>query len=160
MKKERVTIHQARLLKRLGFNEECSAYAWRWESDRDERVYEITTLNNYNSLNFTKTFSIPTVDQVIDWLRKKYNIIVYHTHIPFVCPKTRKIVYTFTPKICNPNWGWNQCITLKRGIQSADIYAAKRSAITIALNWILSQKSGKSKNNKKLSKHGTESKSD
>lgn len=159
MKKERVTIHQAKLLEQLGFDEKCSAYAWSWEGDGDESIYEITTLSNYNTHNLTKTFSMPTVDQAIDWLRKKYNIVVYHTHIPYVCPKTHKIVYTFTPKICNPNWGWNQRITLKRGIQSADIYAAKRSAITIALNWILSQKSEKSKNNKKLSKHGSKSKS-
>ena len=159
MKKERVTIHQAKLLKQLGFDEKCSAYAWHWEDDNVERIYEIPTLYNANNLlNFRNQYSAPTVDQVIDWLRKKYNIIVYHTHIPFVCPKTRKIVYTFTPKICNPEWGWNQRITLKRGIQSADIYAAKRSAITIALNWILSQKSEKSKNNKKLSKHGSKSK--
>ena len=159
MKKERVTIHQAELLRQLGFCEKCNAYAWSWE-DHGKRIYENSTMCNNNHDVLSLMFSVPTVDQVIDWLRKKYNIIVYHTHIPYVCPKTRKIVYTFTPKICNPNWGWNQRITLKRGIQSADIYAAKRSAITIALNWILSQKSEKSKNNKKLSKHGTESKSD
>lgn len=152
MKRERVTIHQAKLLKQLGFDEKCSGYVWSWESDHIERIYEVTTLNNYNSPNFIKTFSVPTVDQAIDWLRKKYNIIIYHTHVPYVCPKTRKIVYTFAAKICNPKWGWNHRILLKRGIQSADIYAAKRSAITIALNWILSQKSKKSKNNKKLSK--------
>ena len=157
MKKERVTIHQAELLRQLGFCEKCNAYGWDW-GDNNKHVYENNTLCNNNTDIFSNMFSVPTVDQVIDWLRKKYNIIVYHTHIPYVCPKTHKIVYTFTPKICNPDWGWNQRITLKRGIQSADIYAAKRSAITIALNWILSQKSEKSKNNKKLSKHESKSK--
>ena len=156
MKKERVTIHQAKLLKQLGFDERCSGYLWYW--DKEESSVCEQGMGDFNNSHLT--VSVPTVDQVIDWLRKKYNIIVYHTHIPYVCPKTRKIVYTFTPKICNPNWGWNQRITLKRGIQSADIYAAKRSAITIALNWILSQKSEKSKNNKKLSKHESKSKSD
>lgn len=159
MKKERVTIHQAKLLKQLGFDEKCSAYAWRWEDNDVERVYEIPTLCNANSLmSFRKQYSMPTVDQAIDWLRKKYNIIIYHSHVPYVCPKIHKIVYTFASKVCNPEWGWNHRILLKRGIQSADIYAAKRSAITIALNWILSQKSKKSKNNKKLSKHEPKSK--
>lgn len=155
MKNERVTIHQAKLVRQLGFNEKCTAFLWKWPDDK-VCIYEtaIVSVNSKMSLA-----SVPTVDQVIDWLRKKYNIIVYHTHIPYVCPKTHKIVYTFTPKICNPIWGWNQRITLKRGIQSRNIYAAKRSAITIALNWILSQKSEKSKNNKKLSKHGCKSKS-
>ena len=154
MKRERVTIHQAKLLKQLGFDEECNGLLWHWD-EKEERVYEHSSLCDYNDV---LTTSVPTVDQAIDWLRKKYNIIIYHTHVPYVCPKTRKIVYTFASKICNPKWGWNHRILLKRGIQSADIYAAKRSAITIALNWILSQKSKKSKNNKKLSKHGPKSK--
>lgn len=151
-----VTIKQAKTLKSIGFKELCANYAWFFY-DEPKLCYG-SALANWN--HHENAISVPDVDQVIDWLRRKYNIHVYNHAAPFVDPThDNKVCYTLDVKKCNPHWGWNQREPLGKA-KSHNIYACKRMCITIALRWILSQKSEKSKNNKKLSKHGSKSKSD
>ena len=88
--------------------------------------------------------AVPDVDQAIDWLRKKYHIIIYHSHAPFVNPQLNNaICYTFSIKQCDRQWGWNQRKSFGRTKMSKNIYSAKRMAITIALRGVLGPKSKK-----------------
>ena len=89
-----------------------------------------------------------TVDEVIDAIRMKFNVIIYNTAPPHVDPVSKKIIYGFSVKVCNTKWGWNARKYLGQTKWYTNIYQAKREAIDIAINWILSQKSEKSKNQK------------
>lgn len=86
-----------------------------------------------------------TVDEVIDAIRMKFKIIIYNTTPPYVDPISKKIIYGFSVKVCNTKWGWNARKYLGQTKWRTNIYQAKREAINIAINWILSQKSEKSK---------------
>ena len=88
------------------------------------------------------------IDSVIHALRVKYRIEIYNTAEPFVCPSGKhqcKVVYGFSVKICNPKWGWNTRQYLGKTDWLPNIWEAKRRAISIAIKWILSHKSQKSK---------------
>ena len=81
-----------------------------------------------------------TVDQIIDMIRKKYNVIIYHKAAPFV-DKNGKIIYNFTAKKCNPIHGWNSRIYIDTPSEwVSNIYEAKRRAIRAAARWILAHK--------------------
>ena len=86
-----------------------------------------------------------TVDEVIDALRTKFKVIVYNTAEPHVSPISNKIIYGFSVKVCNTKWGWNARKYLGQTKWRTNIYQAKREAINIAIKWILSHKSQKSK---------------
>lgn len=86
-----------------------------------------------------------TVDEVIDAIRMKFKVIIYNTAAPHVSPISNKIIYGFSVKACNTRWGWNARTYLGKTKWRTNIYQAKREAINIAINWILSQKSEKSK---------------
>lgn len=95
------------------------------------------------------------IDNVIHALRVKYNIEIYNTAEPFVCPSGKhmsKVVYGFSVKVCNPKWGWNARQYLGKTDWLPNIWEAKRRAINIAIKWILSHKSQKSKKSKTVSK--------
>ena len=113
-----VTKTQALALKELGFNE-ITLYA---------RGY----------------LSVPTVDEVIDWLRRKYNIVIYNKIEPFVDPvdETHKtILFKYGVKRCDVNHlGWNGRIDLGTTRLSKNVYSLKREGINIALKYIKSQK--------------------
>lgn len=89
------------------------------------------------------------VDTAIDHIRRKYNMHIYNIAPPFVTPVTKKVVYAFSVKVCNIQLGWNGRKTLGSTQWYENIYQAKRAALKIALDWILSQKSQKSKRTKK-----------
>jgi hypothetical protein len=89
------------------------------------------------------------IDVAIDYLRRKYNVHIYNTAPPFVAPATKKVVYAFSVKVCNTQLGWNGRKTLGSTKWYENVYQAKREALKIALNWILSQKSQKSKKPKR-----------
>lgn len=88
------------------------------------------------------------IDTVIDIIRKKYKVVIYNTTPPHVEEKTKKIVYGFSVKVCNTKWGWNARKYLGQTKWRTNIYQAKREAINIAIKWILSHKSQKSKKSK------------
>ena len=73
-----VTITQAMALKELGFREPTPCYFWigaiilACEPDNSNRIKDCE--------------SVPTTDEVIDWLRRKYNIVIYNKVEPFVDP--------------------------------------------------------------------------
>lgn len=91
------------------------------------------------------------VDSVIDYLRKKHNVIIYNSMEPFVDPRTKKILYRFSVKFCNMRDGWNGREYIGRSTLTCDIYSAKRQAIWLAIRWINKQRNGK----KKLSARST-----
>lgn len=88
------------------------------------------------------------VDAVIDKLRTKYHIMIYNTAEPFVNAQN-KVEYGFSVKVCSSKWGWNARKYLGKTKWRTNIYQAKREAINIALRWILSHKSQKSKKSKR-----------
>ena len=99
-----------------------------------------------------------TIDEVIDAIRMKFKVIIYNTAPPHVCPTSNKIIYGFSVKVCNTRWGWNARKYLGQTKWRTNIYQAKREAINIAINWILSQKSEKSKKSKIVAINGTKQK--
>ena len=99
-----------------------------------------------------------TIDEIIDTIRRRFNVIVYNTAPPHVCPTSKKIIYGFSVKVCNTKWGWNARKHLGQTKWRTNIYQAKREAIDIAINWILSQKSEKSKKSKIVAINGTKQK--
>jgi hypothetical protein len=95
-----------------------------------------------------KGYKLAMIDDVIDWLRRKYNIHVYTAMEPFVDPTTenKPVLYRFAVKYCNQRDGWNGRIYIGETKLSPNVYTLKKQAITLALRWI------KNKNVKKLSK--------
>lgn len=98
------------------------------------------------------------IDEVIDRLRKKYNVVIYHKSTPFI-DSSGKIIYNFAAKCCNPKFGWNGRTYIDTPSKwDSNIYEAKRRAIRAAARWILahkcqkisikSRKNGKSKERK------------
>lgn len=98
------------------------------------------------------------LDDVIDVIRRRFNVIIYNTAPPHVDPVSKKIIYGFSVKVCNTKWGWNARKYLGQTKWRTNIYQAKREAINIAINWILSQKSEKSKKSKIVAINGTKQK--
>lgn len=86
-----------------------------------------------------------TVDDAIDWLRRKYNIVIYNTIEPFVDPVSNKILYRMSVKQCNLRDGWNGRIYIGESKLTSNIYAAKRQAVSIAIRWIKKKCNGKRK---------------
>ena len=87
-------------------------------------------------LGFDYCMIYPTVDQIIDFLRKKYNIIIYNKIEPFVDPKMHNIVFKFAVKWCNIRDGWNGRKYIGETKLLTDIYEAKREAIDIAIEYL------------------------
>ena len=84
--------------------------------------------------------SINSVDDVIDRIRKKYNVVIYHKSTPFV-DSSGKIIYNFAAKCCNPKMGWNGRTYIDTPSKwDSNIYEAKRRAIRAAAQWILTHK--------------------
>ncbi len=112
-------------LYKLGFDEES------------DDVYSFTKLGGEKELLWQ-----PNVDHVIDWLRRKYNIVIYNAIEPFVDPTAKKprILYRYSVKKCNLRDGWNGRKYIGESKLVENIYSAKRQAIMIALRYIKSQK--------------------
>ncbi len=112
-------------LKKLGFREYC--------------LYSKTITNIWGMHERIYT---PTVDDAIDWLRRKYNIVIYNSIEPFVDPTAKKprILYRYSVKWCNLRDGWNGRKYIGESKLVENIYSAKRQAIMIALRYIKSQK--------------------
>ena len=80
------------------------------------------------------------VDYVIDRMRTKYNVIIYHRAPPFL-DYSGKIMYNFNAKYCNPKMGWKSPTYINMTSEwDSNIYEAKRRAIRAAARWILAHK--------------------
>lgn len=137
IKRTLVTKTQALALKELGFNEPTVGYFWTdWED------FDIDFRSPENNNHIKDCVSIPTVDEVIDWLRRKYNIVIYNKIEPFVDPTdtTHKIIlFKYGVKKCDVNnLGWNGRIDLGSTRLSTNVYSLKKEAINIALKYIKS----------------------
>ena len=112
------------------------------------QVKQLFELEYYGYLVMIKGRKLAMVDDVIDWLRRKYNIHVYTAMEPFVDPtdEKRPVLYRFAIKYCNQRDGWNGRIYIGETKLSPNVYTLKKQAITLALRWI------KKNNIKKLSK--------
>lgn len=137
IKNNLITKTQAQTLKKLGFKEPTSGYLWK----QGGRII-IGAAWNRNSSN--ACISIPTTDEVIDWLRRNYNILIYNKIEPFVDPadQTHKtILFRFGIKQCDTkHLGWNGRIYIGETRLSKNVYSLKREAISVALKHIKSQK--------------------
>lgn len=90
--------------------------------------------------------TIPTVDEAIDFLRKKFNVVIYNKAAPFVDPITNSYIrYAFKVKFCDTKNGWNFRENIGESKWSKNIYSAKRQAITIAIKYAAKIKARKAK---------------
>lgn len=147
-----VTATLALRLWNYGYRERCARFAYRigdkyiisgWISYENWR-----TVKRYMIVDGKKVPSeipVPTVDEAIDWLRKKYNIVICNKTDPYVCPKTGKIQFGYRIKKCYPKAGWNMRQYIGVSIWSANIYAAKRDAIRKALTWLKKDQNAKTR---------------
>ena len=133
-----VTKTQAQALKELGFKELTSCYFWTEDNTG------IMSGVPDNSNNIKHCVSVPTTDEAIDWLRRKYNIVIYNQIEPFVDPTDtshKSILFRFGVKKCDTNnLGWNGRRDLGSSRLNTNVYSLKREAISIAIKYIKSQK--------------------
>ena len=140
MKASLVTIKQAQELKALGFNDEVSHYVIPTIPNipiRERIPYDHNSLGSW--------LSIPTCDEVIDWLRRKYNVHIYTLIAPFVDPTNdeRPVLYRYAIKFCNKRDGWNGRVYIGETNLSKNVYSLKRQAIWLAIRWIKANKKPK-----------------
>ena len=131
-----VTLRQALLLRKLGFKEPCMHSAYKFGNMEKWRIDNVGRYATANNKLYPCVIAIPTCDEAIDWIRRKYSIHIVNRIIPFVDPiKQGKVLHAYCVKKCNMRDGWNFRVML--GYKSShDIYAAKRACITIALKSI------------------------
>lgn len=123
MVKDSITLNQCKSLFKLGYKNGKGFGYFHLIQDSKGRV--------------TDWISVPTCDQVIDWLRANHNVIIYNAVEPVVDPKNSgKILYRFAIKWCNKRDGWNGRIYIGTTRFAANIYSLKREAITKALQWL------------------------
>jgi len=139
MKANLVTLKQAQELKTLGFRDEVSTSM----SVETGNIYYQGLPGNHNYFNFW--VSVPTVDEAIDWLRRKYSVHIYTPIPPFVDPtdSTNPILYRYAVKFCNKRDGWNGRVYVGETNLSENIYSLKRQAIWLAIRWIKQNKKPK-----------------
>lgn len=129
-----VTINQAIILKKLGYKESCVHYAWAMG---DKPLITEGVSANWNKPGSSAFMSVPTVDEAIDWLRRKFGIVIYNNSAPFVDPHTNDFIhYGYAVKRCYVHSGYNFREKIGKVVSSKNIYAAKRMAIAIALRYI------------------------
>ena len=76
------------------------------------------------------------VDYMINYLRIKYDVIIYNKMAPFVHPVTKEIIFCFAVKWCNRRDGWNGRIQIGESKYTPDIQQAKLEAIHLAMKWL------------------------
>ena len=144
-----VSIKQAEILKELGFKELVRRFAYKEVNEKKFKLMpDQEELYEYSGPRYSRITNryllIPTVDQAIDWIRCKFDVVIYNSAEPFVKPLTKDIVYAYGVKYCNRRDGWNGRIIIDRGGDwCKDPNAAKRRALTKALNFIKKEKDAK-----------------
>ena len=132
-----VTIKQALILRDLGFKESTTRHAYRFDSTYYLQPGGITIKQNVPK--HSAMLAMPTVDQAIDYIRRKYNIIIFDATEPFVDLNKNSIMYSYKVKLCNKKWGWNYRKYIGKSKWSADSYAMKRQALWIAFRYIIKE---------------------
>lgn len=135
-----VTIKQAKELRDLGFVGPTMRHAYSFDKEHYKMQNQHVRILTTNNKRHKALLCIPTVDEAIDFIRKKYSIVIYNRIAPFVDEKTHKIHYSYAVKYCNELWGWNHRKFIGSSRTSVNIYAMKRSAITIAIRHIKKDK--------------------
>lgn len=144
-----VSTKQAEILKELGFTETTQRYAYKSINGNKFKLAENIGKNyRYNKPRFSGFLQlyllVPTVDQAIDWIRRKFDVVIYNSAEPFVKPLTKDIVYAYSVKYCNKRDGWNGRVIIDRGGEwCKDPNTAKRRALTKALNFIKKERDAK-----------------
>lgn len=105
---------------------------------RIEAIVTTTQFEELRKLKFDPVINSVSLDGVIDWLRRKHNIIIYNSIEPFVDPVSdnHHILYRFSVKRCNLRDGWNGREYIGESKLTKNIYTAKRQAITLAIKWL------------------------
>lgn len=133
-----VTKTQAKALKELGFKE-LSMYYYL------PNTWKVRVNCDYPRKNgkYLQGCSLPTADEAIDWLRRKYNIIIYNKIEPFVDPTDdthKTILFKYGVKLCDTqHLGWNGRTDLGTTRLAKNVYSLKREAIDIAIKYIKSR---------------------
>ena len=138
MKKNLVSRSIARSLKELGFRDEVAS--WTKEKFIGTGIPENSNTKWHAALGY---ISMPTVDEAIDWLRRKYNVVIYEYMEPFVDPRIdnpNRILYKYSVKWCNLRDGWNGRVYIGESNLLSNVYTVKRQAIAIAIKWIKKNK--------------------
>lgn len=145
MKKNLVSLTIARSLRELGFRDEVAS----WEKEKTVRI-GLPENSNSKWLSALGYMSMPTVDEAIDWLRRKYNIVIYEYMEPFVDPRVdnpNRMLYRYAVKWWNLHDAWkgkryriNGRVHIGESNLLANIYTAKREAIMVAIKWIKKNK--------------------
>lgn len=88
----------------------------------------------------------PTVDEAIDFLRRKYNVIIYNAMEPFVDPTAKKptILFRYKIKWCNLRDGWNGRCYIGSTELTKYPNTGKKTALRIAIKWIKQHEQTKS----------------
>lgn len=120
MKDNRVTLLQAKRLKRMGYNNPSTAYLIGNTLVKYQASNDWNHKRDYSNLTFPY-ISVPTCDEVIEWLFDKYNIYIQIVRwreankFSYHIAKDMKILYDGTGRM----FKYNNCV--------------KRSAIAKAL---------------------------
>lgn len=135
-----VTLKQAKDLRSLGFVGPTVNYAYRFSKDEEYILQkrELLGLVKYNRKENSNILCIPTVDEAIEFINRKFHVMIYDRHPPFVYDG--KIQYGFGVKHCHVKRGWNFRTTIGETKSSTNLYAAKRMAICMAIRFILKRK--------------------
>lgn len=151
MKKDLCSITICKELEKLGFDERTFHYY-----NPNRKVVQKGANSQYRDWNHyfrpvLNYISVPTVDQAIDWIRKKYDVVIFNHVAPYVNPSDEKnrIIYTYNVKYCDRKNGWNGRVHISYGkCTSYNIYTAKRMAIMKAIRWIKRNKTCSKKTKK------------
>ena len=105
---------------------------------RIEAIVTTTQFEELRKLKFDPVINSVSLDGVIDWLRRKHNIVIYNSIEPFVDPVSdnHHILYRFSVKRCNLRDGWNGREYIGESKLTKNIYTAKKQAITLAIKWL------------------------
>jgi hypothetical protein len=146
-----VTINQAIKLKELGFNDCVSHYVMKFDGIKyDQKWITESSLTNWNSQYYENHYSaiylsVPTVDEAIDWIRRKFNIVIY-LEDPYTDPLNDKIIlYSYKVELYNIGRNWNMYEQLGQSNRSPNVYGMKRQAIWLAIRWIIKSRKRKTK---------------
>jgi len=82
-----------------------------------------------------------SIDEVIEHLRKQYNIVIYNDVEPFVDPLHEgHIVYQYSSKWCNLRDGWNGRVYIARKIFNHNPNLAKFQIVEETIKWMINNK--------------------
>lgn len=142
IKQNLVTKTQALVLKELGYKELTAYYHYDFHPSDWKSSISCREVKTNNNCSFG--YSVPTVDEAIDWLRRKHNVVIYNKIEPFVDPADdthKKVLFKYGVKRCDVNHlGWDSHTDLGTTRLSTNVYSLKREAISIAIKYIKSQK--------------------